>query len=194
MTSKTPIPIVFAHGMESSPQGTKAVLLSQRFGALAVDLRGLILQEQSARIAELLRAVPRTVLVGSSLGGLAVLGAARVVPERIAHLILLAPAVGAERNIELFVHAEQERPGLRAEVAACRDWSIPPTVPATVLHGLEDDVVETSDVLSLVQRSSSARLLLVHDGHQLSDHLELLAAMVERAASGREPSPILLMS
>ena len=179
-------PIVFAHGLESSPQGIKAALLSTRFGTHAPDLRSLSLEAQTQRLVAGLRQAPKSVLVGSSLGGLAALGAARAVPERIAHLILLAPAFGTERHLELFASAEIERPGLRSEVAACADWTIPESVPATVLHGLEDELIATADVVAFAQRSPSAALLLVHDSHQLGAHLELLCRLVAAAANGED--------
>ena len=87
--------IVFLHGMESSPDGTKATYLREKFGAVSPALRHLGLRQQVDSASKYLHKKNKTVVVGSSLGGLAALGLVNRYANQIAHLVLLAPAVGS---------------------------------------------------------------------------------------------------
>jgi len=180
-------PIFFAHGMESSPQGTKAVYLREAFGATSPWLGELGLPAQVSALAEAIGARRPAVLVGSSLGGLAALGLAVEHPDRLAHLILLAPAVGMERHAPDHPEAERLRPGIFEQGRQFGELAIPPGVATTVIHGLGDEVIRTADVLQLVERSPSARLLLVHDDHSLHGSGPLIREVVSRASRGIDP-------
>ena len=182
-------PVFFAHGMESSPQGTKAVYLREAFGAVSPWLGELGLPGQVDALAAAIGDRGPTVLVGSSLGGLAALGLAVERPGLLTHLVLLAPAVGMERHAPDHPEAEQQRPGIFEQGRRFGALAIPGEVPATVIHGLGDEVIRTADVLALVERSPSARLLLVHDDHSLHGSGELIRAVVSRAARGIDPLP-----
>jgi pimeloyl-ACP methyl ester carboxylesterase len=173
--------------MEGSPQGTKATLLREELGAVSPWLGELGLTGQVEALAEAIGDGGPAVVVGSSLGGLAALGLAASRPELIAHLVLLAPAVGMARRAELRPEVEQRRPGLFDESRELSSLAVPPGLPATVVHGLEDDVILLDDVLELVQRSPSASLILVHDDHPLHGSRELVLELVRRAAEGRDP-------
>jgi pimeloyl-ACP methyl ester carboxylesterase len=86
------VKLCFLHGLDSSPQGTKASLLR------AYDPRCLIpnlppdINERLKVLEHGLRAPAP--LVGSSLGGLTALMYAMSHPEMVHGLVLLAPAVG----------------------------------------------------------------------------------------------------
>ena len=170
--------IVFAHGMEGSPRGTKATYLRQKLGAVAPWLGELDLDGQVDRLAEEIGGGPPAVVVGSSLGGLAVLGLAVREPHLVSRLVLLAPAVGMDRFEGMDPAAEERRPGLFAQSRKYSALAIPPQIPATVIHGLEDDVIRLEDVLGLVRRSPSARLIAVHDDHALRGSRELILSAV----------------
>ncbi len=178
--------MIFAHGLESSPLGTKAIYLKEQFGAISPMLRHLGLKRQVDAIEALLADLGPAVLIGSSLGGLAALGAAVKCPQQVTHLFLLAPAVGTGQKKDAFKEAEKERPGMRKEVLEISALSIPNDVPATILHGLEDDVVDARDVLDLAVRSPSSRLILVHDDHPLSNSKDLILSIAGRAAKDQE--------
>lgn len=178
--------VLFAHGLSSSPGGTKATYLKERFGAVSPPLFELGLGAQAEALCDLLKDGEPAVLVGSSLGGLAALGAAARCPEKIAHLLLLAPAVGTRVHEEAFIEAEKKRPGLRREVLRFSELSVPPEIPATIIHGLADIVVRAEDVLDLCRRSPSSRLVLIHDDHPLSSSKELILKVASRVATGRE--------
>lgn len=176
--------IIFAHGLEGSPDGTKATYLRDKLGVVTPWLGEFNLNEQVAALAE---EIPRgydAVVVGSSLGGLAALGFAVRHAKRIRHLVLLAPAVGMHRNSSVSPEVELKRPGLFEQSATFGALSVPPSIKTTVIHGLKDDVIDREDVIALVQRSPSATLLLVHDDHSLSQSRELILSVVERAARG----------
>ena len=180
-------PVIFAHGLESSPEGTKATYLNERFGAVSPHLRKLDLDGQIDTLVALLKENRNTVLVGSSLGALAAIGAANRVPETIAHLLLLAPAVGVEHRAEIFKEAVKDRPGIFEQAIRLARNRVPETIPCTIVHGLADDVVPWNDVVQLALRSPSARLVLVHDGHQLGQSADLILSAVEMAAGSRDP-------
>jgi pimeloyl-ACP methyl ester carboxylesterase len=178
--------VVFAHGLASSPDGTKAVYLRERFGATAPALFHLGLGAQVDALEAELSSGEAAVLVGSSLGALAGLGVANRQPRLVSHLVLLAPAVSIRRHEDAFRDAERDRPGLFAEAVELAKLSVPPEVPATIIQGFEDDVALFEDAAALAARSPSSRLVLVHDDHQLTGSKELILSVVGRAASGLE--------
>lgn len=180
-------PVIFAHGLESSPEGTKASYLRERFGALTPLLRELDLDGQVDALGDLLFRGEHSVVVGSSLGALAALGAAQRVPEKIAHLVLLAPAVGVEHRADVFREAVKDRPGIYEQAMRISSFSVPTIIPCTIVHGLGDDVVRWVDVVNLSLRSPSSRLILVHDDHPLRASGDLILSVVEMAASGQDP-------
>lgn len=155
--------IVFAHGLEGSPQGTK----SQRLRALGPpvvvpDMRGVPLLgryrllEQATRQAGVL-------LVGSSYGGLVAALLAQAHPERFTGVVLCAPALG-----------RIEPPNLdpRALVA-------PAQLPVTIIHGLRDDIVPIAHSRAYRDRSGPlVTLLEVDDDHPLRGSLDLLCEVV----------------
>jgi hypothetical protein len=175
--------IIFLHGMESSPNGTKATYLREQFGAVSPALRHLGLKEQVSAVEHFF-GKNSAVVVGSSLGGLAALGLANKCPKKICHLILLAPAVGTFSQAS-FAEEEKTRPGLFREVCEFAALTIPEDVPATIIHGLEDSVVDTPAVVGLCTRSKSSRLILVHDDHPLSKNQHLISAVVGSARAGQ---------
>ena len=180
-------PVIFAHGLESSPKGTKASYLRERFGAVSPELGKLSLEGQVDALEDELVSRDKNVLVGSSLGGLAAIGAAHKAADSIAHLVLLAPAVSAWRHRDVFKDAERIRPGLREKALELSRLSIPESTPCTIIHGFEDDVVYCEDVVGLAARSPSARLILVHDDHPLRRSASLILSVVDQVANSRDP-------
>ncbi len=177
--------VVFAHGLEGSPDGTKAVYLRDELGAVTPWLGEFNLDEQVGALEEEIPQGSDAVIVGSSLGGLAALGFAVRHADRIRHMVLLAPAVGMHRYASISPEVEQKRPGLFEQSKKFGALSIPPSIRTTVIHGLQDIVIDKEDVIALVKRSPSATLLLVHDDHTLSGSRELILNVVERAVSGK---------
>ena len=177
--------IVFAHGLEGSPDGTKATYLRDKLGAVTPWLGEFNLDDQVGALEKEIPQGSDAVVVGSSLGGLAALGFAVRHSDRIRHLVLLAPAVGMHRYASVSPEVEQKRPGLFEQSKKFGALSVPPSIRTTVIHGLNDEVIARQDVIDLVERSPSATLLLVHDDHTLSSSRELILHVVERAMSGK---------
>lgn len=143
--------IVFAHGKESGPWGTKISLLAeiarqQDCRVESVDFSGV--NDPDIRV-DILKTVLRNlqepfVLVGSSMGAYVVTVAS--VTYRPVAMLLLAPAV------YLPDYAEQN-PTPHAEFTV-------------VVHGWDDQVVPVKKVLRFC-RLHSLELHLLPDGHQL---------------------------
>jgi pimeloyl-ACP methyl ester carboxylesterase len=155
--------IVFAHGLEGSPQGTKAQRLRRLGLPLEVpDLRGVDLRGRYDHIERITRG-GGVLLVGSSYGGLVAALLAQRHPGRFTGMVLCAPALGWREP------PNTDPDGLLA----------PPGLPVVVLHGLHDDIVPID--LSRAYRDRSGPGVTLHeldDGHALRGSLELLCEAV----------------
>ncbi|MHC4599735.1 MAG: alpha/beta fold hydrolase [Planctomycetota bacterium] len=151
--------IVFAHGLEGSPNGSKIRTLREAgFEVQAPDFTGLPL---ASRVALLLEATEgkRSILAGSSYGGLAACVVAARYPERFSGLLLCAPAFNV-------AEAPAEDP-----TALCA----PDGLPTIIVHGLRDDVVPPE--VSRLYRDRSGphvRLWEVDDGHRLAESRDVI--------------------
>ena len=144
--------IVFSHGQDGEPWGTKIVAmaeLARAAGYLAesVDYRGMT--DPQARVAKLREfcktARARPVLVGSSLGGHVATSVAKEASAR--GLFLLAPAF--------------YMPGFE------RYTPPPPACPITIVHGWNDAVVPVDNSIRYA-RESKARLHVIDSDHRMT--------------------------
>ncbi len=154
--------VVFSHGKESGPWGSKitamaAVARELGMAVESVDYRGLDdpadrVQKLIGRLSEL-KDTP--VLVGSSMGGhVCAAAAVRVRPRG---LFLLAPAFympGYE------AHTPQE--------VAC---------PTAIVHGWHDDIVPVENSIRWA-REHQATLHLLNSGHRLEDQIEAICRLL----------------
>jgi len=159
------IPIVFAHGLEGSPEGAKIqALRSAGLDVVAPDGRG---QPLAARIG-LLEASTRegpVILGGSSYGGLAAAWLAAAHPERFRGLLLCAPALH-------WSEAPVDDPG---------DLVAPPGLTTVVLHGIQDGVVPIAVSQRYRDRSGAhVELQELQDDHRLHDSLDRIVAAARR--------------
>jgi predicted alpha/beta-hydrolase family hydrolase len=163
---------ILSHGFESGPDATKVTALAEVAERLGwsherpdyTDLDAMReaseLGDVHARLARLLglarRAAERgpLVLAGSSLGAWISARASLEVP--VAGLFFMAPPV---------------RMGEAPPLDAAR-------VPTAVVHGWDDELIPAQDVVAWA-RTRRARLLLVDDGHRLSNHVEASADAFE---------------
>lgn len=154
--------VVFSHGKETGPWGTKikhlaSVAVAAGWQALSVDYAaatGLADAPPEQRLAALLaQPLPphsRLVLVGSSMGGwVSAAACAALQPDG---LFLMAPAL----NI----------PGYPAIETAL--W--PAGLHVQVVHGWQDDVIPAAHSINFA-RLQRARLHLVNDDHRLGGTL-----------------------
>lgn len=162
--------LVFAHGLEGSPQGRKAQLLRTLGLPLQVpDLRGVALQGRYERIEALTRG-GGVLLVGSSYGGLVAAMLAADFPERFLGVVLCAPALDW-----------REPPNHCPEGLAA-----PAGLPVTILHGIHDRVVPIGVSRAYRDRSPPGVLLYEpDDDHGLGGSLPLLAKAVLDMVDGR---------
>lgn len=139
--------VLFIHGQESGPQGTKARQLAEHFDALTPamdtsDFEGCVRQIRDA-IAEF----RPDVVVGSSFGG--AVAVALLQRSLWQGPTLLLAQAAAELGVPL---------------------RLPDGVPVWIVHGTHDDVVPIASSLMLARSGSPehVRLLEVHDDHRLS--------------------------
>ncbi len=138
--------ILFLHGLESGPHGSKYQALTWMFGAVtAPDCSGIRDAQQRLRIIlhDLGAEREPFVVVGSSMGGLMAMLLHQSRPELVAGLVLCAPALH------------------RPEAEPVDPATLPPT---RVIHGRRDTVVPPETSLPF-----GDRLTLVDDDHRLSN-------------------------
>jgi alpha-beta hydrolase superfamily lysophospholipase len=150
--------VLFAHGKESGPQGTKIaelskVALAHGWQPLAPDFQGM--DDPQARVAKLLGAADGLsgplILVGSSMGGYVMAEASRHL--RPAAMLLLAPAVG----IPFYPNPDPT----------------PVAGQLQAVHGWQDEVIPSELVIDWCRRHR-VPLHLVNDNHALTGSLPLL--------------------
>ncbi len=153
--------LVFLHGLESEPGGSKFLRL-QSLGlgdVLEPDCRNLKNPDDRFRVVEAaLAGKQRLVLVGSSFGGLMALKFAAAHPEQVAAMVLCAPAV------------HRPEPG----------WPPPRvnlTIPVRVLQGTQDDIVPLAAVAAYCT-ANGLPLTVVEDNHRLAASHEVMARLV----------------
>lgn len=145
----------FLHGLDSSGQGTKGRYFAAHFPHIhRPDFTGS-LTDRMARLAQLCRIGERVRFIGSSFGGLMATIYATEHPDRVARLILLAPAL----NFPEF------RPP--AEKLA---------LPCLVVIGRHDTVTPPDLVVPLIKASfADPEIRLVDDDHMLHQSFAALA-------------------
>ncbi len=175
MTTPTHPPlVVFSHGKETGPWGTKIrrladVAQAAGWQVLSVDYAALTQQFDAPaqdRLAALLGvglpAHSCLALVGSSMGGW--VSAAAASSLRPAGVFLLAPALGLPGYPSLWPH-------------------MPQTTDLEIIHGWADDVIPYQSSTTYAQQNQ-ARLHLLADDHRLGDRLDevamLFAAFLKR--------------
>jgi pimeloyl-ACP methyl ester carboxylesterase len=153
--SRTINTVVFSHGKESGPWGSKitamaAVARDLNLGVESVDYRGL--DDPAERVEKLLgvgRELPGPLaLVGSSMGGHVAAAAASRLDT--AALFLLAPAFYMPGFEE---HTPQEV-----------------TVPTAIVHGWHDDIVPVANSIRWA-REHRATLHILDSDHRLEDQI-----------------------
>jgi len=153
--------VVFSHGKESGPWGSKITAMAavvSELGAtiLSVDYRGM--DDPAARVDKLVEiAAPldAPVLVGSSLGGHVAAAAATRVGA--CGLFLLAPAF--------------YMPGFEAYTP--RDVSC----STAIVHGWRDDIVPVDNSLRWA-REHRAALHVLDSGHRLEDQIAVICRLL----------------
>ena len=150
--------IIFAHGLEGTPNGSKIrALRAAGFEVLAPDFQGMILSDRVALLETICNqhADKRPILAGSSYGGLTAAIIAMRKPNQFTGLLLCAPAL----------HLEEDPVDEETVLVA------PKGMPTVIVHGIRDDIVPISCSLEYAERSGADILQFhkVDDGHRLAE-------------------------
>ena len=148
--------VIFSHGQESGPWGTKIRAMAERVLAMgcqadSIDYRGIA--DPGERVAKLTEACgsidDELFLVGSSMGGhVATAGAAEL---DVAGLFVLAPAY--------------YMPGYENLTPP------PPSTQICIVHGWRDDIVPAENSIRFAQ-ACAATLHLVDGDHRLTENID----------------------
>lgn len=167
-------PLFYIHGKDSGPSGFRAQFLKRHFPKILIPQ----LNNDVPRRLEVLDEVVKTpsFLVGSSLGGLTSLGFAQDHPERVAGMVLIAPAVG-------FYDPAYKTPEVLDYIS---DLVIPQGIPTHVIAARRDEIIPLADIESLIQRSGMAEEIpftvfdedhLLHSSRALEAQLQAIEAV-----------------
>lgn len=140
--------VQFAHGLEGSPQGAKALLFAEHFTARTPGMNTRDFEACVELHARTLREFRPDVLVGSSFGG-------AVVVE------LLARGEWTGRTLLLAQAALRRQP----------EASLPEGVTVWLIHGLRDELIAPDDSRRLARTGDPdrVRLIEVDDDHSLHE-------------------------
>ena len=149
--------LVFLHGLETGPHGTKYQALRAVYPALqAPDCTDIFNAEERLAVVErALEGQRDLVLVGSSFGGLVAVLFADRHPDRVRAYVLCAPAVHAERTAGV--------------------TRVPSS--AVILHGNRDDAVPIEVSRAFSQRFGIP-LVEVDDDHRLGSSMDVMLDLV----------------
>lgn len=148
--------VIFNHGKESGPWGTKIKALAKAAENLACSVDSLDFNDEmdaDKRVTQLLAAIDQCqqppLLVGSSMGGYVATVAASQRP--CAGLFVLAPAyyLGGAANFD----------------------QLQVSCPMAIVHGWQDDIVPVANSWRVAQRLA-ADLHVVNDDHRLIKTLD----------------------
>ncbi len=135
---------IFIHGLESSPEGTKGVFFRERFPDMILPTFTGDLKKRMTRLHEILYGASDIRMVGSSFGGLMGTLYAMSGEAVVKRLVLLAPAIHM--------------------IDAAPQVIRPISVPVTVYHGSEDEVIPIEPV-----KAAAKRYFLELDFHIVTD-------------------------
>lgn len=166
--------VQFIHGLEGSPQGTKARILARHFETRTPAMDTSDFEACVAVQADALAGFRPEVLVGSSFGA------------AVAVALLQR---GLWRGPTLLLAQAALRRGAPTE--------LPPGVPIWLVHGLRDELIDIEDSRRLASSGSPewVELYEVDDDHPLHETaasgrlVELVRALAEKASRGRPAAP-----
>ena len=148
--------VIFSHGQESGPWGTKIRAMAERVRGMgcaadSIDYQGIA--DPTERVQKCVRECAgiddQLILVGSSMGGHVATAAAEQVGA--AGLFVLAPAYYMEGYEEL--------------------TPVPPSLPICIVHGWHDDIVPVENSIRFA-RECAATLHIVDGDHRLTANID----------------------
>ena len=156
--------VIFSHGQESGPWGTKIRAMAEQAKALgcevdSIDYQGI--EDPTERVAKLVKECAeikgKIVLVGSSMGVHVATAAADDLDA--VGLFVLAPAYYMEGYEDL--------------------TPVPPKMPICIVHGWHDDIVPVENSIRFA-RDCAATLHLVDGDHRLTANIDEINEYLQR--------------
>lgn len=143
--------IMFLHGKESGPFGTKYKWMQEVYEVDSPDFQGMEIEDRLSKAEKLTRGMVGVFLVGSSYGGLLAALLYSKYPDRFSGYLLLAPALHLE---------------------AAKDITRIPD-KSSVIHGTFDEVVP-HDTVSSFCKTKGVAFISVEDAHPLHNSKEVI--------------------
>lgn len=200
--------VLWAHGLESSADGSKPTWMAEELGwdvvSPAMSERGWSIAEQTEVVAEAIAANDDLdVIMGSSYGGLAIANAAARFVDRPLRIVLMAPAFGLAENFRRIAGEDGlrdwEETGTRPYfhhgfghevqfgwdfITSADQMSWPILYhPTVIIHGVSDEIVPIESSRKVSTSNELVELIEVEDGHRLADSLQFIPLAVQRVLS-----------
>jgi len=164
--------VIISHGLESSPDATKATALSRVVEAMGLsserpDYRVCDNKQSTNRLGDVHGRISQLheltkkvqvplILAGSSMGAFISARVSLEVP--VAGLFLMAPPTQLE-GFDITLEAAD--------------------IPTCIVHGWDDELIPANEVVKWAQPRRS-ELMLVNDSHRLAEHVEFCAEVFAR--------------
>ena len=202
--------MLFAHGFEGSPTGSKPTYMKEALGwkvtAPKMSELGWSIASQTDVLIKYLDEGEYDLVVGSSMGGLAAANASSMRPREDIRLLLIAPAFGLAENWEGLEETgrsawkttgERRYTGFELDIvlpwefmesAEKMSWPIP-THPTAIMHGRFDEVVPISHSRKVDKSCENVTLYETDDGHRMKDSLSLIQEIASELMGGFVSKP-----
>lgn len=196
--------VLFAHGFEGGPDGSKPAYMAEVLGwdvtTPVMSTFGWTIEQQTQVLLDLIDGNEYDLVAGSSMGGLAAANASALRPDADFSLLLIAPAFGLAEMWRSSLSGEEleawESSDSRAyhhhgfghdidlswafmQAAERMSWPVL-NHPAVILHGTQDDIVPIENSRRV---SGVTALIEIEDGHRMQlamPHFEVAAKLLIR--------------
>ena len=197
--------MLFAHGFEGSPTGSKPTYMTEALGwdvtAPKMSELGWSIASQTEVLIRLLDKGDFDLVIGSSMGGLAAANASSMRPQTETRLLLIAPAFGLAENWEGMEEAgrsawkttgERRYTGYDLDIVlpwefmeSAEKMSWPrPSHPTAIMHGKYDEVVPISFSRKVAEGCENVILHETDDSHRMKDSLRFIPEIVSKLMEG----------
>ena len=197
--------MLFAHGFEGSPTGSKPTYMKEALGwnvtAPKMSELGWSIASQTEVLVRHLDNGEFDLVVGSSMGGLAAANASLMRPQAETRLLLIAPAFGLAENWEGMEEAgrsawkttgERRYTGFELDIvlpwefmesAEKMSWPTP-AHPTAIIHGKYDEVVPISFSRKVAEGCENVSLHETDDSHRMKESLRFIPEVVSELMDG----------
>ena len=201
--------MLFAHGFEGSPTGSKPTYMMEALGwdvtAPKMSELGWSIASQTEVLIRLLDKGDFDLVIGSSMGGLAAANASSMRPQTETRLLLIAPAFGLAENWEGMEEAgrsawkttgERRYTGYELDIVlpwefmeSAEKMSWPrPAHSTAIMHGKYDEVVPISFSRKVAEECDNVVLHETDDSHRMKDSLRFIPEIVSKLMEGSDVS------